>query len=178
LRVVISPNIMIIMSKTKKPNKETLSTIFQSHLVMYQTIFNADQGMDSKNGILIGGVLAFGTFVFQNNIFTRILNICSAANDIPLGFLVFGAVLLISTLIISVIAVWPREYSLPNVTIEEHPEYVVKKPVDVTYQMISDIETAMEITKTRLDLKTKLFTVGLICFMVAAVLLIIIRQSV
>ena len=159
-----------------KRDKGTLSVIYQSHLVRYQVILDSDHSMDSKNGVLVGAILAIGVFIFQDNIFQSVLVNCSLKSHLLFTVLCIGTLLIVISLIIALVATWPRNYSLPSNTTEDYPDYIEKSEEGVTIQMIADIEYAMNIVESKLKQKSVLFRISLSLFVVATISLIVIKQ--
>ena len=167
------------MARPKTKYKlETLQAIYQANLARYQNLVDSNNTVDTKNGILIGAILAVGVFIFQEPLFTKAIYSCYYADYRMICLLVVGTMILLASLAVSILAIWPRKWQFPSNTLDEQPTYVEMEPADVTLQLISDIESSMEENKKRADFKAVLFMVGLGLFIFATFLLIIVQQNV
>lgn len=56
----------------------TLQALYQADLAKYQTISESNTSLDTKNGLLIGAIIAVGVFIFQDPLFAKAASDCQA----------------------------------------------------------------------------------------------------
>ena len=165
------------MASENKYDIATLQALYQADLAKYQTISESNTSLDTKNGLLIGAIIAVGVFIFQDPLFAKATGDCT-----PFGYFLFSLLLIIGTLlligafILGIFAIWPRKWRYPSNTVDEQPDYLSKSGDDALLQLISDIESIFPELDGIMRLKAKLFTVGVMLFGFATFLLIIVKQ--
>lgn len=123
-------------------------------------------------------VIAVGTFIFQEPLFTRVMYSCPKANYGLFSMLFLGTILLIGALAIAIYSIFPRKWRYPSNTAREQPDYLDKNANDALLQLISDLESVLPEIEGIMKLKAKLFMIGLFLFILAAFLLIIVQQNI
>ena len=167
------------MTKSKREfDPIALQAIHQSDLARYQTIAESNSTIDTKNGILISAIVAMGVFIFQEPLYLKATSHCLNANYVLFTLLLTGTILIITSLGITIYAILPRKWRYPSNTIDEQPGYIEKDGQDALLQLISDIESAMPENDKTVRFKAKLFITSLILFIIATILLIIVKQNI
>ncbi|NCC19442.1 hypothetical protein EOM33_00055 [Candidatus Saccharibacteria bacterium] len=166
------------MAKQQQYDTITLQSIYQADLAKYQTITDSSSSLDTKNGLLIGAIVAVGTFIFQEPLFAKVMYSCFGANYGLFSVLLLGAILLVGALAIGIYAIFPRKWRYPSNTAGEQPDYLDKNANDALLQLISDLESILPEVEGIMKLKAKLFMIGLSLFILATFLLIIVQQNI
>ena len=165
------------MASENKYDIATLQALYQADLAKYQTISESNTSLDTKNGLLIGAIIAVGVFIFQDPLFEKATGDCTLFGYFLFSLLlIIGTLLLIGAFILGIFAIWPRRWRYPSNTVDEQPDYLSKKGDGALLQLISDIESIFPEIDGIMRLKAKLFTVGVMLFGFATFLLIIVKQ--
>ena len=83
------------MASENKYDIATLQALYQADLAKYQTISESNTSLDTKNGLLIGAIIAVGVFIFQDPLFAKATGDCT-----PFGYFLFSLLLIIGTLLL------------------------------------------------------------------------------
>jgi hypothetical protein len=144
--------------------KEGWSKLYDSQLSRYQAVFDADHSMDAKGGIILGANLTVAVFALTKGLFTT-------DNKILFALVILGCFIYLASIVLLIIGLWPKGYSLPANDTESHPEYITMPDDELSYQLIVDTEAATKSIEDRLKLKATLFTIAFACFIVGTIVL-------
>ena len=142
-----------------------MQALYQADLTKYQTISESNTSLDTKNGLLIGAIIAVGVVIFQDPLFAKATGDCTL-----FGYFLFS-LLIIGIFILGIFAIWPRKWRYPSNTVDEQPDYLFKKGDEALLQLISDIESIFPEIDGITRLKAKLFTVGVMLFWIRNILI-------
>lgn len=121
------------------PEKQNLQPLLDTQLNQLNLVFSDSDGIDTKALSILGANLALLLFVAQS----------SGASTLRLwqAFLLWTP--LGVSLILDIIAIWPREYT-GAVDLEEHPEYLGMDEETLQLQLLADAQHAIDVN-TRLN---------------------------
>ena len=77
------------MASENKYDIATLQALYQADLAKYQTISESNTSLDTKNGLLIGAIIAVGVFIFQDPLFAKATGDCT-----PFGYFLFSLLII------------------------------------------------------------------------------------
>lgn len=153
---------------TPTPSDDSWSALYDAQMANYQTALGNDHNMDAKAGVVLAAILAITAFTLTHSLFT-----CS--NRWQFTLLMIGLGLYSLALIMLLIGLFPKSYNLPANSTEEKPDYLDLTHDKLMYQLIADCESATTLITSRLKLKAILFSFSTAFFVIATVLLLIVK---
>jgi hypothetical protein len=149
-------------------NDNSWSALYQAQLTRYQTVFEADHNMDTKNGLTFGAVFAVAVFVLDKSLFIT-------QNKWIFTGLMIGCLLYIVTIGLLLFALKPRSYTLPANTTQDHTEYLTMEDSTLMYQLVTDTEYAADTIEKNLQMKAVMHIITTILFTVGTILLLAVK---
>lgn len=123
------------MASENKYDIATLQALYQADLAKYQTISESNTSLDTKNGLLIGAIIAVGVFILQDPLFAKATGDCTPFGYFLFSLLIIGTLLLIGAFILGIFAIWPRKWRYPSNTVDEQPDYLSKRVTTHCYSL-------------------------------------------
>lgn len=141
-------------------------SLYQAQLERYQTVFSSDHNMDAKGGIILGGILVISVFALNKNIF-------ETDNKLIFAALIVGCAFYLISLVLLLIAFYPKSYPLPVNSTKDQPGYLSMGYEELMYQMVVDTEDAVEKIVAHLRFKSLIFSASTVLFIIGTILLLV-----
>jgi len=155
------------------PEEERLSDnwapLYQAQLSRYETIFSADNNVDTKAGVIFGVSIAMLAVMPYTKI------IAGKGGTCAMVLFVISLVCLALSILASCIIILPVHHPLPANTTEEKPEYITLKHDVLMYQLIADTESAANDNFKMTKGKARLLTGATIAFLLCVVTLVVVK---
>jgi len=119
--------------------KQNLQPLLDTQLNQLNLVFSDSDSIDTKALSILGANLALLLFVAQSSATISLNRWQALLLWAPLGI----------SLVLDVIAIWPREYT-GAVNLEEHPEYLGMDEETLQLQLLADAQHAIDLN-TRLN---------------------------
>ena len=147
---------------------DSWNALYEAQLANYQTALGNDHNMDAKAGVVMAGILAIIAFTLTHSLFTD-------SNRWQFALLIISLSLYGLAIVMLTIGLFPKSYTLPANTTAAHPEYLDKPNGELMYQLIADTESATVSITSRLKLKSILFSISTVFFIIGTILLLIVK---